>query len=396
MILKIAITGAGIGGLSAASMLARDGHDVTIFERFETPQPVGSGLVIQPAGLDVLEELGLGDAITQLAAPITRMIGHDARAGRLALDVDYPKNAPGYAFHRASLFHLLWDLTNKSGVQVITSACVISAPEDGNRRNILLQDGREFGPFDLVVDAGGAGSSLSPLRARPLGYGALWANVPWPDGIDLPTNQLRQRYYGSQRMAGVLPIGRLPDSPTQMAAIFWSIHRDQISEWRTSPLRAWRDEVLTLWPEIAPFIENITRHEQMTAATYTHGTLKRPYADALVHIGDAAHRASPQLGQGANMALLDAHALAVSLRMFALSDALPAYAAMRRWHLRFYQAMSAFLTPMYQSRLPVLSHLRDHLLAPSSRLPGVRHGLTRLVSGRFVPPLAGWATPRGK
>ena len=36
------------------------------------------------------------------------------------------------------------------------------------------------GPFDLVVDAAGAGSALSPLQARPLPYGAVWATVPWP------------------------------------------------------------------------------------------------------------------------------------------------------------------------------------------------------------------------
>ena len=55
--LNIAIAGAGVAGLAAAILLRRQGHCVTIFEQFEKPAPVGSGLVIQPVGLAVLDEL---------------------------------------------------------------------------------------------------------------------------------------------------------------------------------------------------------------------------------------------------------------------------------------------------------------------------------------------------
>lgn len=394
MNLNIAIIGAGIGGLAAAALLARDGHRLTLIERFETPRPLGSGLVIQPVGLNVLDDLGLGQAARRLSSPITRMLGHDARAGRLALDVAYPQGDPGRALHRASLFHLLWQLARKSGIELITSASVTGVPQDGPRRRVMLGDGRSLGPFDLVVDAAGAGSAISPLRARPLGYGALWTSVEWPDGHDLPRDQLRQRYRGTRRMAGILPIGRMPDDPTPMAAFFWSLPTGDIPRWRETPLESWRDEVLSLWPEIEPFLASITSHDQLTPASYSHGTLRRPFAPALAHIGDAAHRASPQLGQGANMALLDAQALAIALRSLPVEDALPVYAAMRRWHVRLYQGLSATVTPMYQSRLDGLALLRDHILAPVSRLPGIRHGLTRLVAGRLIPPLAGETFPR--
>ncbi|SIT00657.1 FAD-dependent oxidoreductase [Paracoccus saliphilus] len=389
MNLNIAIIGAGIGGLAAAALLARDGHRLTLFERFDAPRPLGSGLVIQPVGLNVLDDLGLGEEARRLSSPITRMLGHDARADRLALDVAYPQGDPGRALHRASLFHLLWQLAQKSGIELITSAIVSDLPQDGPRRRVALQDGRDIGPFDLVIDAAGAGSAISPLRARPLGYGALWTSVAWPGGHDLSRDQLRQRYRGARRMAGILPIGQMPDDPTPMAAVFWSLPTRDIPRWRETPLEAWRQEVLSLWPEIEPFLASITSHDQLTPASYSHGTLRRPFAPALAHIGDAAHRASPQLGQGANMALLDAQALAIALRSLPVEDALPAYAAMRRWHVRLYQGLSTTVTPMYQSRLDGLALLRDHILAPVSRLPGIRHGLTRLVAGRLIPPLAG-------
>ncbi|WP_313350216.1 FAD-dependent monooxygenase [Paracoccus sp. (in: a-proteobacteria)] len=91
---RIAIAGAGIGGLAAAALLAREGHDVTLFERFSAPRPLGSGLVIQPVGLAVLDLIGAGEDVRRLSSPIARMLGHEVR-GRKALDVSYPASAPG-------------------------------------------------------------------------------------------------------------------------------------------------------------------------------------------------------------------------------------------------------------------------------------------------------------
>lgn len=391
-VLQIAVIGAGMGGLAAASLLARQGHRVQLFERFEKARPLGSGLVIQPVGLAVLQALGVAEAARALGAPLQRMLGHAGKAR--VLDVSYRKGAPGLAMHRAALFDVLWQAKEASGgVSVTTGAEVLAAPFDGDRRLIALADGRSFGPFDLVVDASGIHSALSPLQARPLPYGAVWGHVPWPEASPLPRDQLSQRYDGARRMAGVLPIGCLPGDPTPRAAVFWSLPEAALRLWPQADIGQWRNEVAALWPELAPFLGGITAPDQMTVARYAHGTLRRPFAPGLVFIGDAAHRASPQLGQGANMALLDAMALAVALQTTPLAEALPLYARMRRWHVRTYQAMSVAFTPMYQSSSRILPRLRDHLLAPASRVPPLPRLLTALVSGDMIPPLAGVAFP---
>ncbi|RGP38444.1 FAD-dependent oxidoreductase [Pseudotabrizicola alkalilacus] len=385
----LAIVGAGIGGLATAALAHDAGHAVTLFERFDAPRPLGSGLVIQPVGLAVLEAIGAGAAARRMGQPITRMLGHEV-SGREVLNVGYRATAPGLALHRSALFQALWDQCVARGIKVITSATVDAAPLQAGKRALTLSDGRRFGPFDLVVDTSGAASRLSPLQARALPFGAVWGTVPWPDGTGFAPDQLRQRYRAARNMVGVLPLGQRPGLSGTHAAIFWSMPTAALDHWASTDMAAWRAEATALWPEMAPFLTPLTTAADLTPARYTHGTLRRPFAPALAFVGDSAHRASPQLGQGANMALLDAMALVTALGM---ENPLPAYAAMRRWHVRTYQAMSAVFTPMYQSGSRSLPLLRDHLLAPFAPLPGIRHLLTRLVSGDMLPPLAGQTFP---
>ena len=87
--LKIAIIGCGIGGLASALFLTRQGHAVTLFERFERPSPVGSGLVIQPVGQDVLAEIGCLDAVQSKGARIYSMLGIESGTRRSVLQVGY-------------------------------------------------------------------------------------------------------------------------------------------------------------------------------------------------------------------------------------------------------------------------------------------------------------------
>ena len=385
--MKIAIVGAGIGGLALATMVQRAGHQVCLWERFEQPKPVGSGLVIQPVGLGVLDHLGLGDQARAMGAPLVRMQGHLPQ-GRSVLDVAYRPDQPGLALHRAALFEVLWQAAQAAGVPVRTRMSIHSASLESGQRVLRDAQGQALEAVDLVVDASGAGSHLSTLQARPLNYGAIWGTVRWPHDTALPFNELRQRYRGASHMVGVLPVGRLPGDSDARAALFWSMPARDLDAWAHTDLAAWQAQALGLWPELHPFISQITDTAQMTPARYAHGTLRRPYEPGLVFIGDAAHRASPQLGQGANMALLDALALFTALQNHPLEQALPRYAAMRRWHVRSYQAMSAVFTPMYQSGSRVLPLLRDHVLAPCAQLPGIKQLLTALVSGDMLPPLA--------
>lgn len=379
----IAIVGAGIGGLAFAALAARAGQCVRVFDQFEAPRPVGSGLVIQPVGQAVLEACGAGSAL-RLGRRIDRMLGQEARRGRAVLDVTYdPARGErfGLAIHRASLHHALLEAALAAGAELVPGHRVT-----GRAGQRLCVGDQRLGPFDLIVDASGARSALSPLMGKPLSFGALWGTVPWQDTA-LRGNMLSQRYSGADRMAGILPIGRLPGDETPLATLFWSVKAKRIAALKAAPLSDWKAEVKALWPETAPFLACIESHQDLTFAQYEHGTLIRPASEGIAHIGDAAHRASPQLGQGANMALLDAMALWRALDgQHHLPDALMRYVKARRWHIWAYQAMSAAFTPQYQSDRWLPPRLRDWALAPLSKVPPLPRILSRLVCGDLLPP----------
>ena len=394
--LDIAIVGAGPAGLAAALFLARAGHRVTIFERFDTPKPVGSGLILQPTGLAVLDQLGLLADILARGARIDRLFGHDVGSRRIVLDARYGVSGRsggrfGLAVHRAALFGVLHDAALRQGIQIETATEIADFDPSGGGGFLVDGIGRRFGRFDLAVDASGA---RSPLRRRlfdvstpvPLAYGAVWTTLDWVGGFD--GHALTQAYQRASVMIGILPIGRQRPGAGDQAAFFWSLKVADHAALLAGGLEAWKARVRGLWPDVEPYLAQIADFDQLVLARYQHHTLTRPYGERIVAIGDCAHSTSPQLGQGANMALLDAAALTAALAASTdLPAALARYAGMRRLHVRTYQALSRMFTPFYQSDSHVLPFLRDRLVSTLSRIPPGPQILAGIVSGLLVDPL---------
>jgi 2-polyprenyl-6-methoxyphenol hydroxylase-like FAD-dependent oxidoreductase len=388
--LKIAIAGCGPGGLAAALLLSADGHRVTMFERFGTPRPIGSGLMIQPTGLAVLGAMGLDSEIRGRGARIDRLFGQSDSAA--VLDVRYAAlgrgAGHGIGIHRATLFATLLDAVTAASVPVMTGHTIEGSELAGTGRRLIFADGTRSDRFDLVVDMLGTRSPLAPPTGRELAYGALWANLDWPAGGGFDGHALEQRYRRASVMAGVLPVGTPPGADGPKAAFFWSLRTDRLDDWRAAGLDRWKAEVRALWPACAPLLDQIRHAEELTFARYAHRTLRRPAEPALIHLGDAWHSASPQLGQGANMALLDAWALATALRHdHGVDAAIRSAVALRRRHIMIYQAMSWLFTPVYQSDSRVLPFVRDWLVGPLSKAWPADWIQAAMVSGLIGRPL---------
>lgn len=349
--------------------------------------------MLQPTGLAVLNALGLSETISTLGARIDRLVGTDARSGRVVLDVGYrPLGAGSHAVavHRAALFHVLHDAVVAAKLPIRTGFSV--ATMEREETSWLRGPQGLEGPFDLVVDALGAGSPLraaasTPVAVRQLPYGAIWGTVPWVDrGFD--RRALMQRYRKASVMVGVLPIGRQLRGGPDLAAFFWSLRPDQYATLKQQGIERWKDKVRGDWPETAPHLDAIGSFDDLTLARYAHHTLGRPAGNGIAFIGDSAHATSPQLGQGANMALLDAAALAIALdQTDDVPEALALYSQLRRWHVRLYQLLSLTLTPFYQSNSTMLPLMRDVVVSGLAKVPPMPWLLAAMVSGQLLSPL---------
>ncbi|CAN5148800.1 NAD(P)/FAD-dependent oxidoreductase [soil metagenome] len=376
--------------------LARQGQRVTLFDQFAAPKPLGSGLILQPTGMAVLDHLGLGDAIRGRGARIDRLYGRACGSGRTVLDVRYAAlegDQHGIAVHRAALFGVLYESVLARGIAIERDFRVTRLERNADGVTVMAADGRRAGPFDLIIDAMGSRSPLlaeaaAPASYAPLSYGAIWATLPWP-GAPFAGNALEQRYRDASVMIGVLPVGRVSPDGEDLAAFFWSLKTAGHARWLAEGLDAWKATVRSLWPETEILLDQIREREQMILATYQHHTLPLPFGERIAFIGDSAHSTSPQLGQGANMALIDAAALAAAFDTSGtLPQALARYAALRRTHVRLFQGLSRVFTPFYQSDSSILPFLRDWLVAPASAMPGIPRTLAKIVAGRLGNPLS--------
>jgi len=390
-LLRIGVVGAGTAGAAAAILLARAGHAVTLLERVATPGPVGAGITLQPTGQAVLARLGL---LAPIVARATRLDGLLCRRpdGRAVVDLRYADVDPslhGYGLHRGVLFEALFAAARAEPRVALHCGVAIASTElEGGARWLVADDATRHGPFELVVVADGSISELHasagiPLRARPYAWGALWFVAVDRGNTLTADRQVVQVVDGPRRMFGLLPTGRAPRGEELVVSVFWSIRADRVAALRARGLAAWRTEALALHPRTAPILDQIADISQLAFTQYRDVRMRRWHGERIVFVGDAAHATSPQLGQGANLALWDAMCLA---DVFAaghgdVAATLAAYTAARRRHLDYYQLATRALTPFFQGDSRVLGFVRD-LVFPASRwLAPLRRRMVRTMAG---------------
>ncbi|MCH9682701.1 MAG: FAD-dependent monooxygenase [Deltaproteobacteria bacterium] len=393
--IDVGVVGAGTAGTAVALLLARAGHSVTLYERVPEPMPVGAGIVLQPTGQAVLARLGLLAPILERGARIDRL--HCLTdEGRSILDLSYRPLGPdafGLGLHRGALFQTLLDaarqqpgLTLRCGVDVQTT--------DATAEGLALHtgDGERLGPHDLVVVADGARSQLRmatglPFREQPYSWGALWHIAADPQQIY--AGELHQVVRGPGTMLGLLPTGRgpEPDSPPQVS-LYWSLRADQVEAFAEGDFEGWKAQVRQYDPRADVVLDTLDDPRQLLFAHYRHVTMPRWHGERLVLLGDAAHAMSPQLGQGCNLALVDAAVFTDVLREApTLDDALASYTKTRRSHLRYYSWATRGLTPWFQSDHQWLGPLRNMGLAIANRIPWMRRQMCLSMSGHMRGPL---------
>jgi 2-polyprenyl-6-methoxyphenol hydroxylase-like FAD-dependent oxidoreductase len=177
---------------------------------------------------------------------------------------------------------------------------------------------------------------------------------------------------GTREMMGFLPVGE------DLLTLFWSLPATALAPDQPLDLDAMQRAVREIWPEAAGVVKDAVKANDFARATYRNVALPRWNAGPVLFIGDAAHGTSPQLGQGANLALVDAWTLADTL---ANGGDLDDFARRRNSTVRFYRQASHLLTPFFQSQVVPLGWLRDAVMGLSCRLPISRPLATTTLAG---------------
>lgn len=379
--MRIGIVGFGIGGGALAVALARDGHEIMVFEQTDSPGPVGAGFLLQPSGQAALGSLGLLDRVAAVAWPI-RAFHAESAAGRTLTLLRYDRRDPGsfaLGVARGRLFRTLMDAATAAGVGVATGVRIVDAHETREAVVPIDDHGREHGMFDVLVGADGMRSALrrrvdpgSRLFLSP--YAALWGLGAF-DGTC--PERLRQQARGVGILAGLLPVG------AREMACFWGVRACDLGALEAQGFPALVDRMDAVFPEARCVLEDIGGFSGLALARYGHATLSRRHTSRIVLIGDAAHPSPPHLGQGANLALLDAVALAEALRHEGHPvEAFRAWDRGRRWQNARYAYLGRALSPFFQSSHAWLGPARDLALPAMGAVPAIRGFMEYVLSGR--------------
>lgn len=378
--LNVGIVGCGIAGTAAALMLARQGHRVTLFEQSTTVGPAGAGVLLQPSGLRVLAELGLLDELLPLTERIDR-VHAITETGRTLVDLRYGDLSPGLhgaGVHRGDLFGLLHGRLEAAGVRLLLGTRIVRVSEIATRPTVTDAEEKRHGPFDLLISADGSRSALRlACGLRPhlieYAYGALWG----VSDVAPVRGELLQAARSTTQLGGLLPIGG------GRCSLFWGVRRDRVEELRRRGFRRWREDVLRLMPVAEPLVDRIGDLDAMRFVMYRHACVPRFVCGRAIFIGDAAHSMSPHLGQGANLALQDAKALAQAVNASSSPErAAHDYVLRRRRATFFYGGVTAFLSPFFQGENEILAWGRNIALPLMCRIPPVRRAMLRTLRGK--------------
>jgi salicylate hydroxylase len=328
--LKIAVIGAGIGGLTAALCLQARGAKVTVLEQAEAITEVGAGIQVSPNGVAVLRALGLEDALAEQAVRARAVVLRDyAKPGEVVrLDLQrYAADQAFYFVHRSDIIDLLARAVRDAGVQIRLLQKVTQVTP-GAQPLIQMQNGSQL-RVDLVVGADGLHSRARHAlngEDRPFFTGQVaWrATVPNDGGVP------------AEARVFMGPGRHIVSYPLRRGELVNIVAVQERKDWAEEGWH-FQDDPDNLRRAFDGFRGDAAELLRRVETVGLWGLFRHPVApvwhkDNVALLGDAAHPTLPFMAQGANMALEDAWVLCLCLEDAGadLAGALGRYQALRR------------------------------------------------------------------
>ncbi|QQG96245.1 FAD-dependent monooxygenase [Mycobacteroides chelonae] len=309
--LRVLVVGAGVGGISIARGLLRDGHDVTVYEQRPDVHAGGGAVTIWSNGATVLRQLGVDMDRAGQQLSTVRVMTSTGRS-LATLDVASIADRLGEPIRMVPRYVLLERLLKGFPAERIrcnARAVAVMGGRSGAR--VEFADG-SAAEGDLVIGADGRHSLVRDVvgadQAEPTGWCSWQGLTPLPDGADE-----RDAFVviGERASLGLWPAG---GSDVQWwFDLPWSsgfVRPERPIDMIRSTFAGWSGPVDRV---LATLTDDDLAH-----SPYPHfrHPIPRPGHGVLTLLGDAAHTMPPTLAQGANQALLDTMVLCKAVSEF--------------------------------------------------------------------------------
>jgi 2-polyprenyl-6-methoxyphenol hydroxylase-like FAD-dependent oxidoreductase len=381
---RVAVIGAGPGGLAAGVALHKAGFDVKVFERHPELRPLGGAIILNATGIVILRNLGVQvDDI--FAAGLPEFRRYDGRV-RVNFDIDMElmqqAGVSGWqsGMMRSELYERLLSAAPADMVVANHEFSHYSEHEAGVR--LYFTQGQSY-EADLVIGADGLQSKVreqlwGPSALKHLGIAVWlgWCELQGPERkkIVIQHNHAYQMGYAPLRYKG------------KDCFEWWFVEKcTEHQAEPADPARYVRERISDFAYPVPQILEATdTSHNLFRWVVKYRKPLKQWSKGRISILGDAAHPTSPYAAYGAGMAIEDAHFLASYLKGRDLSDLNALQVGLQRYddqrvdYTNQTTAFARFLGRLYHGVPAPFNHLRD-LFLDHSGLPAkmISKGVTR-------------------
>lgn len=364
--MKIAIIGAGIGGLTAGALLQEQGHEVTIFEKKSNISEISAGIGI---GYNVLKKLGTHDlakGIKNAGQNLSAMNVFDTK-GRMLTAAKLKEGTLNVTLARQTLIELIHSYVQPNSIMTNYEVTKV----DNHEQDVMIHFSKHASQtFDLCIGADGIHSTIRQT-VNP-GAKVLYQGYTYFRGLveeaDLKNRETADEYWGTRGRVGIVP---LINNQTYWFITINAAEKDaKYSTFEKPHLQAYFNNYPN---EVRQILDKQSETGIIQHDMYDMKPLKTFVYGRTLLLGDAAHATTPNMGQGAGQAMEDAIVLANCLAEYNVNKALTRYDKLRVKHTAKVIKRSRKIGAIAQKDNKLTVSLRNGLM---KRMP------KRLVSGQ--------------
>ena len=352
---KAIIAGGGIGGLTAGIALRQAGIHAVVYERASELNEIGAGIALASNAMKVFSKLDLADQIMACGVPLASGAIKTWNGKDIIREVEEAHQFISVCVHRADLLRVLVQSLGEDNL--VLGHKLVGFEQSENGVVTRFANGEQV-QGDLLVGADGLHSAVRASihgeeKPRYSGYTA------WRGVAHFEAKAAISESWGPGRRFGMMPIGG--------GRVYWFATKN-VPEGQPESPEDRKQELLDLFNRWHPPIPNLIKATEpdviLRHDLYDRKPLKRYWGEGRVTLlGDAAHAATPNLGQGACQAIEDAYVLARYLRGAAeIADALHRYEAKRIPRTTYITNLSWRLGRMAQWENSLAGWLRNAML----------------------------------